>query len=57
MKVIIVIIIIIAMYILIIKIIITIKMKSGCALKWKKKIKSSYVYYLPHFLFGEQNAP
>ena len=40
----------------IIKIIIKIKMKSGCALK-RKKIKSSYVYYLPHFLFGEKNAP
>ena len=41
---------------LIIKMIVTIKMKSGCALKWKK-IKSSCIYYLPHFLLGEKNAP
>ena len=26
-------------------------MKSGCALK---KIQSSYIYCLPHFLFGEK---
>ena len=39
--------------VLIIKIVITIKMKSDCALKWKK-IKSSYIYYSPHFLFGEK---
>ena len=32
------------------------KMKSGCALKWRK-IKSSYMFYSPHFLFGEKNAP
>ena len=38
--------------IIIIQIIITIKMKSGCALK--KVIKSSYIYCLPHFLFGEK---
>ena len=32
-------------------------MKSGCALKYKK-IKSSYIYCLPQFLFGEKkNAP
>ena len=31
-------------------------MKSGFALK-QKKIKSSYIYCLPHFLFGEKNAP
>ena len=42
--------------VLIIKIIITIKMKSGCVLK-RKKIKSSYINYSPHFLFGEKNAP
>ena len=42
--------------VLIIKMIVTIKMKSGCALKWKK-IKSSCIYYLPHFLLGEKNAP
>ena len=36
--------------VLIIKIIKTIKMKSGCALKWQdEKIKSSYIYYSPHF--------
>ena len=29
-------------------------MKSGCALK---KIKGSYMYCSPHFLFGEKNAP
>ena len=32
---------------------IKIKMQSGCALKWKN-IKSSYIYYAPYFLFGEQ---
>ena len=41
---------------IIIKIIITIKMKSGCALKYKK-IKSTYIYCSPHFLFVEKNAP
>ena len=41
---------------MIIKIIITIKMKSGCALKYKK-IKSTYIYCSPHFLFVEKNAP
>ena len=41
---------------LIVKIIITIKMKSACALKWKK-IESSYIYYSPNFLFGEKNTP
>ena len=39
--------------VIIIKIIITIKMKS--AFKWKK-IKSSYIYYSPHFLFGEKKC-
>ena len=34
--------------------IITIKMKSGCALK---KSKSGHIYCFPHFLFGEKNAP
>ena len=29
-------------------------MKRGCALK---KIKNSYIYCLPHFLFHEKNAP
>ena len=43
-------------HVLIIKIVITIKIKSGCASKWKK-IKSSYIYYSSHFLFGEKNAP
>ena len=37
--------------VIIIKIIITIKIKSGCALI---KIKSSYVYSSPHFLFCEK---
>ena len=41
--------------VIIIKIIITIKMKSGCALKIV--IKSCYIYCLPHFLFDEKNAP
>ena len=41
---------------IIIKTIITANMKSGCVLKWKK-IKSSYIYYSPNFLFGEKNAP
>ena len=36
--------------------IIIIKMKSGCALKWKK-IESSYICYSLHFLFGEKNVP
>ena len=40
--------------VVIIKKIITIKMRGGCALK---KIKSSYIYRSPHFLFGEINAP
>ena len=35
---------------------ITIKMESGCALKWKMT-KSSYIYYSPHFLFAGKNAP
>ena len=38
--------------VIIIQIIITIKIKSGCALK--KVIKSSYIYCSPHFLFGEK---
>ena len=37
--------------VIMIKRIITTKMKSGCALK---KIKSNYVYCLPHFFFGEK---
>ena len=40
---------------IIIKLIITINIKSGCALK--KIIKCSYIYCSPHFLFGERNAP
>ena len=40
--------------IIIIKIIITIKMKSGCALI--KIIKSSYIYCSPVLLFREKNA-
>ena len=39
--------------VIIIKIIITIKLKSGCALK---KLKCSYIYCLPHFLFVEKNV-
>ena len=35
----------------------TIKMKSACALKQtNKKNESSYIYCLPHFLFGEKLA-
>ena len=40
--------------VIIIKIIITIKMKSSCALK--KIIKSSYIYCSPHSLFGEKKC-
>ena len=42
--------------VVIIKVIITTKMKNGYALKWKK-IKTSYIYYSPHFLFVEKSAP
>ena len=40
--------------VILIKIITTIKMRSGCT---SKKIKSSYIYCSPHFLFGEKNVP
>ena len=39
--------------VIIIKIVIRIKVKSRCALKKK----SSCIYCLPHFLFGDKNAP